>query len=85
MWRFLKKFFAGVSEWFADAADHYKLWVAENKISDLNKELDQAANAWERRETNILLEMYEKSRARIIRRIRWRERCHSHPLRLAVR
>lgn len=84
MRKFLKKFFAEVSEWFADVVDHYKLWVAKNKIIDLNEELDWAANAWERHQTEVLLEMYSKSQNRISRRIRWRERRHNHRLQLVV-
>jgi len=84
MWRFLKKFFAGVSEWFADAADHVRLFIQEEKIRNLNILLDDSFGN-ERHKIIVLLEMYSESYNTILHRIRRREQRHSRQLRLVVR
>lgn len=75
---FLRKFLSGTKEWFADVADHYRLWAIESKLDSLNEELDWETGS-KRHETIVLLDIYSDAHNEIWRRVQARDmRHHRH-------
>ncbi len=70
---FLKHFFFEFKEWCADVRDHISMVVVDRKIDDLNEDLKEEFNSFERHYIIVELELYSAAHNAILGRVRARE------------
>ena len=73
----MNKFWNGVKEWFADVADHIKLFCLEQRINQLNEELEWEPARAKRENTILLLDMLSEAYNKILSRVRARDDRHA--------
>jgi len=73
----MQKFWHGVKEWFADAADHIQLFCLEQRIESLNKELEWENNRAEREKIICLMDLVCGAYNKILFRVRARDDRHA--------
>jgi hypothetical protein len=74
--RALGKFFFEVKEWFADAADHWRLAINDSRLNNLKACLKEEASSFGRREIETEINLYSEFGNEIIVRINEREARH---------
>ena len=74
---YMQKFWHGVKEWFADAADHIQLFCLEQRIESLNEELEWENNRAEREKIICLMDLVCEAYNKVLSRVRARDDRHA--------
>ena len=69
----MQKFWHGVKEWFADAADHIQLFCLEQRIESLNEKLEWEDSKIQRENIICLIDLVCEAYNKVLSRVRARD------------